>query len=106
MAKIRVYQPKEEHFESIKEIIDVQEENPSPELLATMYSCVLETEEMTIPPAYMEEDILIDSVEGMLNASPNKTKHLGAYDVIAVTTKEKRFKILLLEDEEYEIISE
>jgi hypothetical protein len=106
MAKIRVYQPKEEHLEAVKEIIDVKEENPTEEMLHSMYVCVLQTDEMTIPSAYMEEYILIDSVEGMLSASNSKLRDLGPYDVIDVTTKEKRLKILLLTDDEYEVISE
>ncbi|WP_028400521.1 hypothetical protein [Ectobacillus panaciterrae] len=106
MVKIRVYQPKAEHLNDVKEVIDVKEENPTEEMLHSMYTCVLQTDEMAIPSAYMEEDILIDSVEGMLNASNSKIKDLGAYDVIDVITKEKRIKILLLADEEYEIISE
>ncbi|ENQ3106892.1 hypothetical protein SAMN04488168_10848 [Bacillus sp. 491mf] len=106
MAKIKVYQPKEEHVDAVKNIIDVEELNPSAIDLQNLYACVLETEDMSLPETYIEEDILIDSVEGMVNASPNKVKNLGTYDVIEVHNKGKKLQILLLADEEYEIIEE
>ncbi|ABS22235.1 conserved hypothetical protein [Bacillus cytotoxicus NVH 391-98] len=106
MAKIKVYQPKEEHMETVKDIIDVQEENPTTEHLHTLYTCVLDTEDMALPESYMEEDILIDSMEVMVNASQNKLRDLGTYDVIEIQNKSKKTQILLLSDEEYEIIED
>ncbi|WP_242143165.1 MULTISPECIES: hypothetical protein [unclassified Bacillus cereus group] len=106
MAKIKVYQPKEEHMETVKDIIDVQEENPTTEHLHTLYTCVLDTKDMALPESYMEEDILIDSMEVMVNASQNKLRDLGTYDVIEIQNKSKRTQILLLSDEEYEIIED
>ena len=49
-------------------------------------------------------DILIDSMEVMVNASQSKLRDLGTYDVIEVQNKGKKTQILLLADEEYEII--
>ncbi|MBO9129217.1 hypothetical protein [Bacillus sp. 165] len=106
MAKIRVYQPKEEHVEEVKQIIDAEEQNPSTEQIQTLYISVLATEDMEIPDAFTEEDILIDSVEGMVNASSNKIRNLGPYDIIEVINKGKRKQILLLADDEYEIIED
>ncbi|PEA54014.1 hypothetical protein CON64_15555 [Bacillus pseudomycoides] len=106
MAKIKVYQPKEEHVDAVKNLIDVEELNPSATDLQNLYACVLETEDMSLPETYIEEDILIDSVEGMVNASANKVKKLGTYDVIEVHNKGKKLQILLLADEEYELIEE
>lgn len=104
MAKIKVYQAKEEHMETVKDIIDVQEENPTAEHLQILYTCVLDTEDMALPESYMEEDILIDSIEVMVNVSQNKLRDLGPYDVIEVQNKGKKTQILLLADEEYEVI--
>ncbi len=104
MAKIKVYQVKEEHMETVKDIIDVQEENPTAEHLQILYTCVLDTEDMALPESYIEEDILIDSIEVMVNVSQNKLRDLGTYDVIEVQNKGKKTQILLLADEEYEVI--
>ncbi|MDR4984330.1 hypothetical protein CN491_01585 [Bacillus cereus] len=104
MAKIKVYQAKEENMEAVKNIIDVEEQNPTAENLQNLYTCVLDTEDMALPESYIEEDILIDSMEVMVNASQNKVRDLGAYDVIEVQNKGKKTQILLLADEEYEII--
>lgn len=104
MAKIKVYQPKEENMDAVKNIIDVEEQNPTAADLENLYACVLETEDMSLPDSYIEEDILIDSVEGMVNASAGKVRNLGAYDMIEVHNKGKKIQILLLADEEYEII--
>jgi hypothetical protein len=106
MAKIRVFQPKEEHLEEVKQIIDVEELNPSDEHIQKYYVTVLSTDDMDLPSAFTEEDILIDSVEGMVNASGNKVRNLGPYDVIEVINKGKKKQILLLTDDEYEIIEE
>ncbi|MFX3625382.1 MAG: hypothetical protein ACE3JP_15470 [Ectobacillus sp.] len=106
MAKIRVHQPKEEHIAKVKHILDVEEQNPNEEFLKQYYVCVFETDEIALPDAYMEEDILLDSVEGMVNASKQKLRDIGAYDVIEVHNKAKKTQILLLEDDEYEIIED
>ena len=79
-------------------------ENPTAENLQNLYACVLDTEDMALPESYIEEDILIDSIEVMVNASQSKIRDLGAYDVIEVQNKGKKTQILLLADEEYEII--
>lgn len=44
MAKIKVYQAKEENMETVKNIIDVEEQNPTAENLQSLYACVLDTE--------------------------------------------------------------
>ncbi|MGH0597425.1 hypothetical protein [Bacillus mycoides] len=104
MTKIKVYQVKEENMEAVKTIIDVEEQNPTAENLQNLYTCVLDTEDMALPESYVEEDILIDSMEVMVNASQSKLRDLGTYDVIEVQNKGKKTHILLLADEEYEII--
>ncbi|MBT2578658.1 hypothetical protein J7E43_14835 [Bacillus sp. ISL-8] len=104
MTKIKVYQVKEENMEAVKNIIDVEEQNPTTENLQNLYACVLDTEDMALPESYVEEDILIDSMEVMVNASQSKLRDLGTYDVIEVQNKGKKTQILLLADEEYEII--
>ncbi|MFD3449782.1 hypothetical protein ACFDTO_34985 [Microbacteriaceae bacterium 4G12] len=106
MAKIRVYQPTEEHFAEVKRIIDEEELNPTGSDLQNLYRCVLETEEMSLPATYTEEDILIDSIEGMVNASSNKLRNLGPYDVIEIQNKGNNKQILLLADDEYEVITD
>ena len=45
---------------------------------------------MALPESYIEEDILIDSIEVMVNASQSKVRDLGAYDVIEVQNKGKK----------------
>ncbi|WP_379968091.1 hypothetical protein [Ectobacillus sp. sgz5001026] len=106
MTKIRVYQPLEEQLPQVKHAIDVEEQNPNEEMLRIFYTRILETEDMSLPDSYMEEDILIDSIEGIVNASASKLRNLGAYDVIIVENKGKKTTILILEEDEYEIISE
>ncbi|MEM5620600.1 hypothetical protein AAHB56_00965 [Bacillus thuringiensis] len=104
MAKIKVYQAKEENMEAVKTSLMLRNKNPTAENLQNLYACVLETEDMALPESYIEEDILIDSMEVMVNASQSKVRDLGAYDVIEVQNKGKKTQILLLADEEYEII--
>ncbi|GAA3325810.1 hypothetical protein GCM10020331_059180 [Ectobacillus funiculus] len=64
--------------------------NPSKELLDEYYACVFETDEMNLPGAFDDEDILLSSVEAMVNVSSKKLRALGAYDVIDIAQKEKR----------------
>ena len=47
---------------------------------------------MALPESYIEEDILIDSIEVMVNASQSKVRDLGAYDVIEVQNKVRKHK--------------
>ena len=49
MTKIKVYQVKEENMEAVKNIIDVEEQNPTAENLQNLYTCVLDTEDMALP---------------------------------------------------------
>lgn len=104
MASIKVFQPKAVFTEEVKDYIDVQGENPSTDILKKWYQEVLHIEENQFP--LTDEDLLIDSVEMMVNTTASKIKKFGAYDVIAVKAPDKQYKILILEDEEYEIIEE
>ncbi len=79
-------------MDAVKNIIDVEEQNPTAENLQNLYACVLETEDMALPESYIEEDILIDSMEVMVNASQNKLRDLGAYDESKFKTKVRRHK--------------
>lgn len=106
MTKIRVYQPIENQLANVKHVIVEEEQNPNDEMLQNLYTCILDTEDMSLPDSYIEEDILIDSIEGIVNASASKLRSLGAFDVIEVKHKGKQTMILLLEEDEYEIISE
>lgn len=68
----------------------LKNKNPSTADLQNLYTCVLDTEDMALPESYIEEDILIDSIEVMVNVSQNKLRDLGTYDVIEVQNKGKK----------------
>ncbi|GGE60537.1 hypothetical protein [Priestia taiwanensis] len=106
MAKIRVYQAKEEHLETVKDLIEVKEQNPSSSDLNNYYTCVFEMNEVSLFDAGIDEDILLDSVESMVNASQQKLRPLSAYDLINVQNANEKMQILILQDSEYEIIAE
>ncbi|MGM9986408.1 MAG: hypothetical protein ACI35O_04180 [Bacillaceae bacterium] len=102
MANIKVFQPKNEFSEEVKAYIEVQGEDPTDEVLKKWYQLVLQIEESQFP--ITDEDLLIDSVESMVNISSQKLKPFGVFDVITVKASDKNYRILMLEDEEYEII--
>ncbi|MCP8970745.1 hypothetical protein [Ectobacillus ponti] len=101
---VRVYQPKEEALQEVHRIIEEEGQNPTDELLGAQYTLVFETDEMNVPNAFADEDVLLDSVEAMVNLSQQKLRPLGRYDVIDLSHKGQRRQILMFEDGEYEVI--
>lgn len=104
MAKVRVYQPQESHLEEVKNYIDIQEENPTTEVLNNWYSVVMDFQENQLPLS--DEELLIGSIESMVNVSQTKLRDFGEYDVIQVENKGKSYKLLMLPDDEYEVIED
>ncbi|RSK27245.1 hypothetical protein EJF36_10330 [Bacillus sp. HMF5848] len=100
MSAITVYQVKDDSLNKIKQLFK-SDEDFTKEILHTHFAVVLESSEV---PVFADEEILLDSVEAMVNASQNKLHKFGAFDAVLISDKNKNTCILMLEDDEYELV--